>query len=219
MFIATVPATTRLLTTVDNVRLRGSVPEDLDDETVEVLIASGSAAVETYLQRVLARETGIQTERIDAYTSRGNRIFLERTPVVSIASIVEDGTTLDTDDYEVDLQTGELRRLVDDVYGSWTGKVVITYTGGYLLPEEENANLPADIEAAVILNVGAANALITQATAQSSGAAGIKRKSVLNGLIDITYFSPAESSTTGSVSTSVGGTVTALLEPYRRVYA
>jgi hypothetical protein len=215
-FVATAPATNRLLTTVDNVRLSGAVPADTEDDAVEELIRQGSAAVETYTGRVFAKETGIQTERL---TCSAWRIFLERTPVVSIASVVEDGTTLDADEYEVDTQTGILRKLADDAYSYWSGKVVITYTGGYVLPDDAGTpNLPADIEAAVILFLGNSNALSTSFSSSHSGGTGIKRKSVLNGLIDITYMTPSESASSSSAATQTQNAMSALLDKYRRLY-
>ncbi len=70
--------------------------------------------------------------------------------MTNIASVVEDGTTIDPSLYEVESSTGLLYRLNDENTNfrrSWfASKVVIVYTGGYVLL----TTLPRAIEAAVI---------------------------------------------------------------------
>jgi hypothetical protein len=96
---------------------------------------------------------------------------------------------------------------------------VITYTGGYVLPDDVGTTtLPADIEAAVILFLGNSNALSTSFSSSHSGGTGIKRKSVLNGLIDITYMTPTESASSSSAATQTQNAMSALLDKYRRLY-
>lgn len=221
-FVATVPATNRLLTTVLNVRTRGSVPLTTSDETVAMMIASGSSAVERYTERVFAREEGIQTERI---ASCASRILLERVPVTLI-SVIENGVELDPTGYDLDAERGILTRVISDAYGSWTGTVTVTYEGGYVLPGDPDdpdgaPRLPADVEEATILMIGQANAAtgMVSGSATSGGGTGIKRKSVLNGLIDITYFGPAEMASGGaSGDVQVQSAIEGLLSRYRRWY-
>ncbi|HVL73894.1 MAG TPA: hypothetical protein VM434_18635, partial [Beijerinckiaceae bacterium] len=63
---------------------------------------------------------------------------LARVPVVEIASVVEDGTVLAADDYEVDASSGLLTRLCDDRPRLWAcGKVVVTYAAGWgVVPDD-----------------------------------------------------------------------------------
>lgn len=61
-------------------------------------------------------------------------LILSRRPVVSIASVVEGGTTLQTSDYEVDASAGLLHRIRDGNYGRWgSGAITVTYTAGYAI--------------------------------------------------------------------------------------
>lgn len=122
------------------------------------LITQASGAVASHLGRVLARETVQQVFRLTSprLASRQPHLLLDRAPVVSIASIVEDGTTLTTDDWEADLDAGLLYRLQSDTRADWSAlKVVVTYSGGWLLPGQTGANLPSDIERATIMTVAA----------------------------------------------------------------
>lgn len=67
-------------------------------------------------------------------------LSLARRPVVSVASVVEDGTTLDAEDYELD--GGRLLRLESDVERDWpAAKIVVTYTAGW-------ATVPSDLKLA-----------------------------------------------------------------------
>jgi hypothetical protein len=59
-------------------------------------------------------------------------IILSRRPVVSVTSIVEDGTTLDAEDYEIDAASGRILRLEDDEPAYWLrAKIVVVYTAGW----------------------------------------------------------------------------------------
>ncbi len=58
------------------------------------------------------------------------QLWLSRAPVVSIASVVVDGATLDADEYEAD--GWRLRRLYDDAEVEWSGtKITVSYTAGW----------------------------------------------------------------------------------------
>jgi hypothetical protein len=74
------------------------------------------------------REEGL-TETIRSVYCR-KQLWLSRAPVVSVASVVVDGTTLSADDYYVD--GWKLLRLVGGSPADWSGaKIVVTYTAGW----------------------------------------------------------------------------------------
>jgi hypothetical protein len=130
-----------------------TIIEELGDDTIDPdfisrLIDGASKRIATYCNRVFARETVAETFRLDC---RQECLLLARVPVVSFTSVVENGVTLTGADYEVDAATGVLSRLIDDVDTLWaSGKIVVTYAAGFLLPGEANRNLPDDIERACI---------------------------------------------------------------------
>lgn len=61
-----------------------------------------------------------------------DEIRLVRRPVISVTSVIEDGVTLETTDYELNPSTGMLLRLCSD-YPSWwaPAKITVVYTAGW----------------------------------------------------------------------------------------
>ena len=122
-----------------------------DDDYLALAITQASAAAEAYCGRAFCKETLVDTFRIEGMAA--SRLLLSRRPVVSIASVVEDGITLATSQYEVDPISGLLLRLDEnDRPGFWASpaKTVVTYTAGFVLPGNDGRTLPDDVEAAAI---------------------------------------------------------------------
>ncbi len=146
MITVVTPATGTDLTTLETVKTGLGITDDTDDDYLTLLIAQASAAVSGYCRRVFGLETVLETFRLD---SSQETLMLGRFPVTAVASIVEDGITLTTDDWERD--NSLLYRLTADERQGWSArKVLVTYTAGYVLPGETDRTLPADIEAATI---------------------------------------------------------------------
>ena len=77
-------------------------------------------------------EFGAQTVEQTERDVDGDCILLLRDIKPAITSVVEDGVTLDADDYQLD--GARLLRFSDDVQQDWCAtKVVITYTTGFIL--------------------------------------------------------------------------------------
>jgi hypothetical protein len=126
---------------------------------LQACVSGASSALTKYLRRVLAVETIAETFRRDR---RGNsnlwvadyphgswNLLLKRYPIVSVASVVEDGATLDPSNYEFDAQSGRITRLSLDQFSPWrASKTVITYQAGYVLPPDTAATLPVDLHLA-----------------------------------------------------------------------
>jgi len=74
---------------------------------------------------------------------------LRRYPIITISSVIEDGTTLVVGtDYEVDAEAGLLYRLNGSSRIAWCAQVIqVSYQGGYAALTD----VPADIQAAVLL--------------------------------------------------------------------
>jgi hypothetical protein len=145
LLTVTVPATAVALTTAASVMAEvGAV--SADQGVVSSLIAQASAAIVAHLGRTLARETVREAFRL---IEPEPHLLLERAPVVSIASVVVDDLALTTDEWEADFDAGLLYRIEDDCRFLWRARrVVVTYTGGYLLPGVAGRTLPPDIERA-----------------------------------------------------------------------
>ena len=155
LLAVTVAATARDLTTIGAAQAEIGASADL--AYVGRLVRQASAAVAAHLAAlgvVAAREAVAETFRL---SEPAPHLPLARTPVATIASVVEDGITLVADtDYEFDTDAGLLYRLDSDVRIAWrAAKVVASYSGGWLLPGQTGANLPADIERATLVTIAA----------------------------------------------------------------
>lgn len=152
----------------------------------ELNISAGDASQDTYLARLI----NAASEAIERYCDRhfekasliekvagqgSQRILLSRTPILSVTSVTLSGSVLAPSEYEVEAEAGMIYRstgwpwsamhrpgIVQDPYpGSETKNIEVTYTGGYVLPKDEDltANppvvrtLPYDLEEACIATV------------------------------------------------------------------
>ncbi|MGE0425412.1 MAG: phage head-tail connector protein [Reyranellaceae bacterium] len=138
------PAPTHDLTVAETVKRELGVTGTEHDAVLSDLIRQASRTAATSCNRVFAKETVRETLRPEVPF---RRLVLDRHPVVCILSIVEDNGTLSAADYELDVASGLVTRLVDDLPTDWRAdKIVITYVAGYDLL----TNLPEDVEKAVI---------------------------------------------------------------------
>lgn len=144
----TTASTTADLTLLATVKDRLGITVSTYDTRLAQIIKRVSDAIANACNRVFAEETVKETLFIDKSIEA---IILARAPATSITSVVVDGTTVDTDEYTVEEETGKLLRL--DTSGNLTtwspGKTEITYVGGY----ELLATLPYDIEEACLVMV------------------------------------------------------------------
>jgi hypothetical protein len=144
MLTVTTPATTHDLTVLETVRAELGITDRAEDENLARWITEASRVIAEYCNRVFARETVSETFRL---ATRKSDFLLSRYPVVSIASVVENGETLVATDYEFTSDTGVLTRLRGDTPTCWPpGKIVVTYSAGYGLLTD----LPYGIERAAI---------------------------------------------------------------------
>jgi hypothetical protein len=125
-------------------------PTDAQTAQMETAIAQASALVTSYLDRVLAEEDVTDYFR----EARGDTLRLSRWPVTAVSQVIENGTELSSDGWELNGETGELWRIGSSGPYDWAcaGTTTVSYTGGYILPDA----LPADIQRAVVDQVKAA---------------------------------------------------------------
>lgn len=137
LLVTTTPAADLQLLTIEELRAAAGVTGSAQDATLTAKglrvsgaiaeacnVRPGRGSVPTFKQETL-QETFRDMCRED-------ELILSRRHEVAISSVVVDGTTLASTDYEVDGESGILTRLCDDDPSTWTGsKIVITYQAGF----------------------------------------------------------------------------------------
>ena len=201
------------LTTVKNIVERIGAVDSSKETQLITLIKSASQYIERYTGRVFAQEKVKET--LPAYGT--TRIMLSRTPIVSIDSIVFNGSTIS--DYVIeDASAGILYSKYGWLNTSLASNTItghplpnsaeplyeVTYTGGYILPsmDETTRDMPYDLEEAV-------SNLIRDQLDRASG----NIKSVRVGDYSVTYGTPD-----GGSQTIVSlNSINSILDQYRRL--
>lgn len=144
------PATNTALATRAYVKGELGITDSSEDARVDAYIRQASDAIVGAINVDLAAATVAETFRRNRRgvlcglrSSRDDKLTLARMPIVSISSVVEDGTTLDPSEYELEsADFGLLLRLRDGFLSTWSAStVVVTYTAGYDLPNSAPALL------------------------------------------------------------------------------
>lgn len=151
MLTVTTAASDYQLLSIEELRAAAGVAGNSEDDAlaavglqVALAIANGCGVVASgAAQPTLRQEVLEETIRL-RYAIYG--LPLSRRPIVSVASVVEAGATLTTDDYEI--ADGRLVRVSGEVETTWaTGKIVVAYTAGWDV-------VPADLKLAASKLVG-----------------------------------------------------------------
>jgi hypothetical protein len=128
------PATSFDLMTLDEAKLMMGIAtsDTSDDEQLQLFIDVNSATVMRMCNRIFAREEIRESWR---ELNGGDRVFLSHWPVAAadLQSVESPaGTLLDPSGYELEETSGK----VSIFTGAFVEPVVITYTGGYDLPDD-----------------------------------------------------------------------------------
>ena len=132
---------------------------------------------------------------------------MSRPRMVSVTSVVQNGTTFVEDtDFEVVKNRSAVYALSNGFPYFWfdTYPVVVTYVAGWLLPNDDDRNLPADIENAIINWIQAVRFNRTRDPL-------VKRESMLNGTYGYEVFGTSRNG-------DVPDFVAAVLDPYRDIH-
>jgi hypothetical protein len=159
MLTIIIPPTSTDLTNLATVKAELGLTGTADDAWLATIISAQSAAIASHCRRTFGRasygETFPAPKATGGYSRPVQRVVLSVVPVANVASITEDGAALNPADFEVDPPSGLVWRL--DAQGhevEWPNRrIVVAYSAGWLLPGRD---LPADIERACLLAVGAA---------------------------------------------------------------
>ena len=121
----------------DYMRIDGDVP----DSVIQLLVASAAKRTEDYCATNWRIRPTIDTH---IGTGRSDRIYLYRSPVISVESVSINGTPYDG--YTALLPSGE-------IIGSWDkdASVVVQYTAGYIRDTDDPLELIPDAVSAILL--------------------------------------------------------------------
>jgi hypothetical protein len=185
------------------------------DTVLERMILAASDAIARFCRRDFRKAT--VTEKLAG--SGTLRLVLARTPLVSITSITDDGTTIDDDEYEIeDAAAGIVVRDTpwtaqdlavgisigqDPVPGTGKRALTVVYISGYVLPGDSTGtrNLPYDVEEACIL----------------TAVALYRRRGQDRSVVSEQLGDAAQSYATGAEAHLIPAAARAMLARYRRV--
>jgi hypothetical protein len=133
------PATTIDLITLDELKtwLGLSLTDTSLDVQLSQMITWSSALCAELCNRTFAQE-----ELVEVWREIGNgRLFMSHWPIKQAADITNivigtDATPLDPSGYELEPASGKLSVIAGGAPGQWQAPVQVTYTGGYVLPNE-----------------------------------------------------------------------------------
>lgn len=160
------------LITIEDLKLDLSIEDDDEDERLEASITRLSKLIASECGRIFGLSFGVETFEFDQgeTTRPGSKLSLSLYPVDEIESVVLNGS--EVEDYTVDKDAGLI--WINGV--SWSGTVVVTYSGGYNLPDDA----PAELQSAVIEAVRERRLTAGQDTSVQSTGSGDTRVSYFN---------------------------------------
>lgn len=140
------------LTTLTTLKAELGVTGSASDDRLTRLITQVSASIETFLDRRLERRSVT-----DTFATASRALYLSAYPVIGTPVVTDSGTVLTSDQYLLDDDNGIIVPAWYGVgYGSpcgyrwWGITTSVVYTGGYILPDDDDSDLPGDIERACI---------------------------------------------------------------------
>lgn len=213
MFTVSSAAENTALTTLEEVKSQLSITASDEDEYLEKAILKSTAVITAWLNvasavdgsKTIGSETLVETFRLNRCQ---DELLLSR-PLpfmpVTITSVTENGVAVAADEYELH-EGGILYRLTsDDEPAHWpTGKIVVTFTAGWLLPDDDARNLPYDIEEAAI-------SLIKATRFSRSRDPMLRSENILESLYSYSLFEPSNDGSSLQIE------VKDKLSPYRNV--
>lgn len=185
------------LTTVDDYKTEHDITDNADDENIIARITRASNVIAGKCGRTLTLRHVVETFVLsgeDYGASIG--LQLSQYPVSEIESVEVDGSTLTADQYEVSTASGLLYRK----WCGWGCRIVVTYSGGYDLPE-----------GAPLALVEACMRLVSSIADQTAEDGDVRE--VSDGDSRVVYFGG-----TGSAGAAGAGEIDELIAPFRRMF-
>ncbi|MPZ41306.1 MAG: hypothetical protein GEU95_25320 [Rhizobiales bacterium] len=144
-------ASVTALTTVERVKQELSISGTASDTLLGLKIDEASSDIGAHLRRRLPRESIAET--FWGWGESREFFALDHYPVASIASVVVDDVEVPPAQYRLDRDAGLLYRLDASGYPCrwwWCKSVIVSYVGGFLLPGQDDRDLPPALEAGAI---------------------------------------------------------------------
>ena len=200
------PADTYDLVTLEELKtmLGLSLTDTAEDAQLQMWIDQYSDYIAQMCDRTFAYEKVAETWRGDTMPFDSPRLFLTHYPVLDAdVELVEspNGSVLDPSLYDIENDSGKMR-----IDGAWNEPVTVTYSGGYVLPEDAPPALKA-----------ACGLLIQQARLQARGNLMNGVRSISHRESRVQFFDLAQMMTKGPMSVT-GDSVNSLLSTYMRIY-
>ena len=185
------------LISLDDLKLALGITDDSEDAQLQAMITFQSRIIAGYCDRRLAFAEAIETFTFDRNETMLPRqaLTLSLYPVVEVAEVSTAGAT--SQDFDFDPASGRLWTA-----GYWADEVAVTYSGGYILPDEA----PARLQKAVIEAVNESRTI---------GARDASIREVQHGDTRVSYFTPTMATATSGYLSAV---VADLIKPYRKLY-
>jgi hypothetical protein len=193
---STDPAAVDLIS-LDDLKLALGITTDTDDEALQAAITFQSRIIAEYCDRRLAFAEAMETFTFDLNETMLTRqaLTLSLYPVAQVFEVSSAGAT--AADYDFDPTSGRLW-----TEGSWSDVIAVTYSGGYMLPDES----PARLQKAVILAVN---------EGRTSGARDATIREVQHGDTRVSYFTPTLAAATSGF---LSAPIVELIKPYRKMH-
>jgi hypothetical protein len=193
---STDPAAVDLIS-LDDLKLALGITTDTDDEALQAAITFQSRIIAEYCDRRLAFAEAMETFTFDRNETMLTRqaLWLSLYPVAQVFEVSSAGAT--AADYDFDPVSGRLW-----TEGSWQDVIAVTYSGGYVLPDEA----PARLQKAVILAVN---------EGLTSGARDSTIREVAHGDTRVSYFTPTLASASAGF---LSAPIVDLIAPYRKLH-
>ena len=211
------PALTQDLISLADAKLMLGIDtaDTTQDAQLQLLISQNSASIATLCDRVFGREKVRETWRCVGPVccpDGAARIYLLHYPaaLADIESVeTPEGTIIDPADWDLDSRSGKLT-----VFGGYSEQIVVTYTGGYVLPDEA----PLDLQQLAGLMV---RSFRTEAAKEATVGSGVRL--LAHKESRVMYYSPRDMASASSVSGSGGGTAAdkaleRVLQHYKRIW-
>lgn len=152
----TPPANGRLARSSEAATYLGLDPESA---TLPRRIDMASAAVSAWLllgyQGTAPHPLVRQTLKEEIHQPRlTSTLCLSRAPVVSVSELTVDEVAVDAEDFAIAGAAAMLRHRT----GSWCGEIAVTYVAGFVNTDDENWNVPDNVELATMLVIQALDA-------------------------------------------------------------
>lgn len=192
------------LITLADLKVELGITTDDEDAALQTRLTRASKSVAELCDRRFAFAHAIETFTFgwDEVLSWRQPLTLRLYPNVVIESVTVGGTELEETAFDFNPDTGELWLVGTTWLGTWPGAIVVTYSGGYDLPDDA----PVRLQDAVIALVR--DGRLASTTSDSS--AGALRQ-VTHGDLSVGYYAP-------STSTGVAGVLPAGIDDIIRFY-